>query len=149
MNSRGTLEFPTLRKREICLRAIAASGLWQLGYSADRSGYEEYTTVCSWASLVPLTRVVAIQERVTGFEWDLATTLTHLSLSFIVQRSFILRRHNLSNWPTLCTNSFFYNKFIIFLYMFRALLCSSSGGQIVLIQHLVSSHSVGGRPVHI
>ena len=26
----------------------------------------------------------------------------------------------------------FYNKFIIFLYMFQALLCSSSGGQIVL-----------------
>jgi len=26
-----------------------------------------------------------------------------------------------------------------FLYMFRALLCSSSGGQIVLLQHLVSS----------
>jgi len=26
----------------------------------------------------------------------------------------------------------FYNKFIIFLYMFRGLLCSSSGGQIVL-----------------
>jgi len=26
----------------------------------------------------------------------------------------------------------FYNKFIIYLYMFRALLCSSSGGQIVL-----------------
>jgi len=26
----------------------------------------------------------------------------------------------------------FYNKFIIFLYMFRALLCSSSGGQILL-----------------
>jgi len=26
----------------------------------------------------------------------------------------------------------FYNNFIIFLYMFRALLCSSSGGQIVL-----------------
>jgi hypothetical protein len=42
----------------------------------------------------------------------------------------------------------FYNKFIIFLYMFRALLCSSSGGQIVLVQHLVSLLSVGGRPVH-
>jgi len=42
----------------------------------------------------------------------------------------------------------FYNKFIIFLYMFRALLCSSSGGQSCIIQHLVSSHSVGGRPVH-
>jgi len=26
----------------------------------------------------------------------------------------------------------FYNKFIILLYMFRALLCSSSGGRIVL-----------------
>ena len=26
----------------------------------------------------------------------------------------------------------FYNKFIIFLYMFQALLCSSSGGQIAL-----------------
>jgi len=44
----------------------------------------------------------------------------------------------------------FYNKFIIrvFLYMFRALLCSLSGGQNDIIQHLVSSHSVGGRPVH-
>ena len=42
----------------------------------------------------------------------------------------------------------FYNKFIICLYMFRALLCSSSGGQNCIIQHLVSSHCVGGRPVH-
>jgi len=32
--------------------------------------------------------------------------------------------------------------------MFRALLCSSSGGQNCIIQHLVSSHPVGGRPVH-
>jgi len=29
--------------------------------------------------------------------------------------------------------------------MFRAVLCSSSGGQIVLLQHLVSSLSVYGR----
>ena len=42
----------------------------------------------------------------------------------------------------------FYNKFIIFLLMFRALLCSSSGGKNCIIQHLVSSHSVGDRPVH-
>jgi len=27
-------------------------------------------------------------------------------------------------------------------------MCSSSGGQNFIIQHLVSSHSVGGRPVH-
>ena len=31
----------------------------------------------------------------------------------------------------------FYNTFITVLYMFRATPCSSSGGQIVLIQHLV------------
>jgi len=34
----------------------------------------------------------------------------------------------------------FYNEFIAFLYMFRALLCSSSGGQNFIVQHLVSSH---------
>jgi len=42
----------------------------------------------------------------------------------------------------------FYNKFIVCLYMFRALLCSASGSQNCIIQHVVSSHTVGGRPVH-
>ena len=32
--------------------------------------------------------------------------------------------------------------------MFRAVPCSSSGGQIVLLEHLVSSISVNGRTVH-
>jgi len=32
--------------------------------------------------------------------------------------------------------------------MFRAITCSSSGGNIVLLQHLVSSLSVNGRIVH-
>jgi len=32
--------------------------------------------------------------------------------------------------------------------MFRALLCSSSGGQIVLVHHLVSSLSLGDCSVH-
>jgi len=32
--------------------------------------------------------------------------------------------------------------------MFRAPLCSSSGGQIVLVQHVVPSHSVGDCSVH-
>jgi len=41
----------------------------------------------------------------------------------------------------------FYNKFIILFSMFRTLLCPSSGGQNCIVQHLVSSHSVGGRPV--
>jgi len=34
------------------------------------------------------------------------------------------------------------------MYMFRAISCSSSGGQIVLIQHLLSSVSVSDRPVY-
>jgi len=44
----------------------------------------------------------------------------------------------------------FFNTFItiLYMYMFRAISCSSSGGQIVLIQHLVSSLSVSDRPVH-
>ena len=37
----------------------------------------------------------------------------------------------------------YFNTFITFLYMFRALLCSSSGGQIVLVQHLISSLFLG------
>jgi len=48
----------------------------------------------------------------------------------------------------LNANFLFCNKFIIYLDMFRALLCSSSGCQNCIIQHLVSSHSVGGRPMH-
>ena len=43
-----------------------------------------------------------------------------------------------------------FNTFITIPYMnvFRAISCSSSGGQIVFIQHLVSSLSVSDRPVH-
>jgi len=42
-----------------------------------------------------------------------------------------------------------YNKFITFLYMFRALCGHNQEVKIVIIQHLVSSHSLGGRPVHL
>jgi len=42
----------------------------------------------------------------------------------------------------------FYNEFIIILHMFRAHPCSSSGGQNCIIQHLASSTSAGGRPMH-
>jgi hypothetical protein len=34
------------------------------------------------------------------------------------------------------------------MYMFRAISCLSSGGQIVLIHHLVSSLLVGDLPLH-
>ena len=43
---------------------------------------------------------------------------------------------------------YFIIRLITVLYMFQATSCSSSGGQIVLIQHLVSSLSVSGRPVN-
>ena len=56
--------------------------------------------------------------------------------------------YNFSKRPTWRTIILFYNTFITVLYMFRATSCSSSGGQIVLIQHLVSPLSVSGRPVH-
>jgi len=37
---------------------------------------------------------------------------------------------------------------ITILYKFRALLCSSSGGQIVYVQHLVPSLFISGRRLH-
>jgi len=51
--------------------------------------------------------------------------------------------------PTWCTIPIFYNNicYIIILNMFRAVPCSSSGGQIVLLQPLVSSLSVKSRTV--
>ena len=39
-------------------------------------------------------------------------------------------------------HKYFYSYNITILYMFRALLCSSSGGSIVYVQHLVPSLSV-------
>ena len=43
----------------------------------------------------------------------------------------------------------FYSKFIIFLYTFRALLYSSSGGQVCIIRTASSNIiPVGDRPVH-
>jgi len=43
----------------------------------------------------------------------------------------------LGKWPTWCTNTLYKTFIITILYMFRATLCLSSGGRIVLIQHLV------------
>jgi len=58
-----------------------------------------------------------------------------------------------NKWKHNCTSldndqinaQFFKNTVITFLYMykFRATSCSSSGGQVILTQHLVSSLSVG------
>jgi hypothetical protein len=43
---------------------------------------------------------------------------------------------------------FIYNTFIKILYMFLVVGCSSSGGLILSMQHLVSSLSVGDCPLH-
>jgi len=43
----------------------------------------------------------------------------------------------LGKWPTWCAITLHTTFIIIIHYMFRANLCSSSGGQFVLIQHLV------------
>ena len=43
----------------------------------------------------------------------------------------------------------YFNTLITSLNMFRALLCSSSGGQIVLVQHMVSSLSSGDCSGHM
>ena len=60
--------------------------------------------------------------------------------------------HDINFIPvTNLMHTFLYSYNITVLYMFRAVLCSSSGGQIVCIQHMVSSLSMsdhGGRAVH-
>jgi len=52
--------------------------------------------------------------------WTILIFLLNVNFSIIL----VITQHN--------AQFLFYNKFIIFLYMFRALLRSSSGGQIVL-----------------
>jgi len=68
------------------------------------------------------------------------TDITDFDVLLTVHLNIILV-YNKLNAQTLV-----FNKFIIFLYMFRALLCSTSGVQNCIIQHLVLSHSVGDRP---
>jgi len=45
-------------------------------------------------------------------------------------------------------HKYLYSYNITILYMFRTILCSSSGGSIVYVQHLVPSLSVSGRTLH-
>jgi len=64
------------------------------------------------------------------------TNVIYLNFFFCVLLT-VHRGTALDKWPTWCTITL-YNIFIVInLYMFRATLCSSSGGQITLILHLV------------
>ena len=56
--------------------------------------------------------------------------------------------YNLRQWPTWYTLALFYNTFIIIVYIVSSIIRSSSGGWIVLMQHLVSSLSLSGCLVH-
>ena len=61
------------------------------------------------------------------------------------------KKHNNHNdilFYQLDAQILYFNTFIIFLYMFRALLCSYSGEQILLVQRLVSSLCLGDCSVH-
>jgi len=55
--------------------------------------------------------------------------------------------HNDINFEAITNlmHKYLYSYNITILYMFRALICSSSGGSIVYVQHLVPSLSVSGR----
>ena len=89
-------------------------------------------------------------------QWNISTQIGALMRSvdwiFIVRApvwwwpdQYVTLGGSLGKWPTWCTIMFYNTFIIIILYMFRATLCSSSGGQIVLIQHLV--FCVSDRPV--
>ena len=61
-----------------------------------------------------------------------------------------MQQHHYYNFEAITSliHKYFYSYIITILYMFRALLCSSSGGQIVYVHHLVPSLSVSGRTFH-
>jgi hypothetical protein len=67
--------------------------------------------------------------------------VSYFDVSLIVHLSITLANDQLNA-------QMFSNTYITILYMFRTISCSSSGGQILLIQHLLSSLSVSERPVH-
>jgi len=81
------------------------------------------------------------------------------TISTVVLKLVLSKQHSCSSYEcilgilTLANDQFdaqIFNTFItvFHMYMSRAWSCSSSGGEIVLIQHLVSSLSVSDHPVH-
>jgi len=131
-------EFPDpLRKTAICLddmlnKYVGERSITVIRPTAD-SGNEfqrkRYSSSINWTDHFP--------------QWLILTFLHEILFSCNIKECLILgfadraSWYDSSEWPTWCTITL-YNTFIItVLYMFRATLLSSSGGQIVLIQHLV------------
>ena len=135
----------------------------QFSEANDHVGYENYRHVChKWHYKITKAMVVCLDSKdyvqIRNSLIILIKILPHFpvlaKLSQIIERKIekvIYIRKSVYN------NSLFYQFDAQFLYfntlftslcVFRALLCSSSGGQIVLVQHLVSLLSLGDCSVH-
>jgi hypothetical protein len=84
---------------------------------------------------------------------SMPTTLSLLIPSLLVRKCATIYRAQSFITVTLANDQFDAQMFntiitVLYMYMFRAISCSSSGGKIVLTQHLVSSLSVSDSPVH-
>ena len=75
-------------------------------------------------------------------------SLAHSDQDFWFRCQYLDINCNVCHFYQLHAQSLYFNAFIAFLYRFRALLCSSSGRQIVLTQNLVSSQPLGDCSVH-
>jgi len=103
-------------------------------FSVNQNSYM-FSYTKTWPNLVS---IIKVYKR----SWSWKTPVPYFDVSLTVHLSITLANDQL--------NVQIFNTFItiLYMYMFRAISCSSSGGQIVLIQHLVSSLSVSDRPVN-
>ena len=98
--------------------------------------------LAGWSTCVRLCVILTFGLGYTSCGAVKFTQLTETAVFFVLltmHLSINLVNDKFSKWPTWCTVPLFYNTFITVPYLFRAMSCSSSGGQIVLrvIQHLV------------
>jgi len=116
-----------------------------------RQSYEEMAfvvpAVCEWRNVLYVVSVADCSHKITFMS---VTTLTSFLHSIHLRESG-KRNSGFSQFSTWCTKFFIYFYIIHLLKSstcFEQYTCSSSGGLIVSMQHLVSSLSVGDCPVH-
>ena len=131
-------------KHDVTFHVFTAGGI--LGF---------YTIQCNLFALIFLGSVLPPSTVILGHHDMLAKEATEKSEkkhnpANPDQLNVLLTMHYDINFipVTNLMHKFLYSYNVIILYMFRAVLCSSSGGQIVCIQHMVSSLSMSGRAVH-
>ena len=126
----------TYEQQPYCLGTLSQMTEW----SAERRVRQE----TGWLASGPLIRVATIMRITDTFLFISHTTnvlLFKFRCNILIGVSIIKEMPGSVPSGTHCIC---YN---IILNMFQAVPCSSSGGQIVLLQHLVSSLSVNGRTV--